>query len=319
MKLLILFPKYYYERKMSSVRAQVASYLATRHGAHLSGVGWRDYDERQSLQENIRRICPHADAILWYKPDGNTKERVPAIIAPRRREIPAVCIYNEAWWPDQRAWKECKQVGTDLVVYHHMNDSGQFGDLPRVHVPHCAPSRLADYARPFADREIDVLVTGAMSERIYPVRTRIARLIQTSQISGRVRRHPGYRLADLAACYSQYEDYGRELGNAKVVVCCGSRYLYGLAKYAEAAMAGAAIVGELTPDFESTLNPHIHAVHNTMSDERLVGIIREAIGDRHSGTHLQAAALQHHALASYCDRVAGLIGGFAIGRASRSA
>lgn len=318
LKLLILFPKALYDTKMSFGRRHVIEELLRRSvagsiDAVLSGVGWPNYSPSASLAENINWLMPDCQAILWHKPLGNPSTKSDPLIQPRERaSIPAICIYNEAWWPDGKAATECRESGTSLVIHHHLSDRGQFGSVPAVWIPHCADERLfGPRARHWVERDIPILVTGSLNSDTYPLRCRVARLINSRAIPGFVLDHPGYRLQGITRCEQQSRAYADFLGRSKIVVCCSSKYRYGLAKYVEAAMAGAAVAGDMPPDFEKTIWPHCLKLDCSDTDEQLIEKLSSAIADDSflglDALAGQTAANTHHSLAGYVNRLTGEI------------
>ena len=318
MRFLILFPKYYWSHKMSGGRRDVVRWLLDSTRSTLSGPGWTNWGESATLEQNISRIMPDAEAILWYKPLGNERNGVPPVIESHRHSIPTVEVFNEAWWPERRAYNECMQAGTDLVIHHHLSDAKQFAGIPAVHIPHCANQHVfTRHAREWEDRDISLLVVGALDKEIYPLRTRVAEMIKSGAFPGAwVRKHPGYRLPDLEACDWQQDDYARELGRAKLVLCCASKYNYGLAKTVEAAQAGACVIGDVPPDFEFTLGPHMMSLDNAWSDNDLRRAINAYIKSNpwpfaNGG---QDVAVRHHGIDVYCHRLISAVEGFIAAR-----
>lgn len=313
MKLLILFPRRYWETKMSSGRRDVISRLLATTDSVLSGQGWPDWFESHTLRENLARLAPDADAILWYKPLGNWREGVLSIARPQERDIPAVEIFNEAFWPGRRAYNECQAAGTDLVIHHHLADSKQFTGLPAIHIPHCAdPDIFAANAKDWGERTTELLVIGTLNRDVYPLRTRVAELIASWRLRGEVRAHPGYRLTDADECRRQQINYARDLGNAKYVVCCSSKYGFGLAKFVEAAQAGACVIGDIPPDFRDTIGRAMVEIQSAWDDDRLVEVIKAAV--KHDlwfrASEGQDIAVGRHGITGYCERLLGAIQGY---------
>ncbi|MEX0717774.1 MAG: glycosyltransferase [Planctomycetaceae bacterium] len=315
LKLLVLFPRLLWDRKMSPVRRHAVAALARRTDVEvvLSGPGWPDYDAARTLRQNMARILPEADAILWYKPLGSPE--VPALVAPADRDVPAVCAYNECYWPDRRALRECQASRTDLAVCHHRNDMARFEPVsgedraPRtVWIPHAADEMFARAVRRWEERDIACLLTGAVDPDVYPLRTRLARLIAAGRLQGaEVLPHPGYRLDSPAACEAQERRYAEMLGRTKLVLTTGSRYGYGLAKYPEAALAGAGLAGDVPPDFAETLGPHMVRLSLEDSDQELCAKVREALADdeqlRGLAARGQLAAAEAHSMELYAERL----------------
>jgi len=250
-RVLCLFPHFYWTRKMSPVRRHSIRAIARRDDVKLvlSGPGWPDYDVSQPVRDNLRRLMPDAEVVLWYKPLGT--DEVPALIRPRELGVPACLRFNEAWWPWRRAMKEVIASGTELVICHHANDVRRFrpfrGWRPLVrHIPHCVErSIFAPAAQPQPQRPIPVVLTGNVHKRTYPLRYRLERLIRSGQVPGEVRPHPSYEMGTEAEAAAQVQAYADHLGRAKIAVVDSSRYRYPLSKYTEAALAGALVLGDM--------------------------------------------------------------------------
>src|SRR3990167_2877550 len=290
MNLLILFPRYLYECKMSIVRRSVIRELLKRPGTHLSGQGWPDYRLGNTLQENIDRLMPECRVVFAYKPLGG--KDFPALGECRKVRQPLILAYNEMW---DVAWttQEIVESGCKLAICHHENDVPKYRHVAGcrfAHIPHCAdPELFSANARPWAERDIDFLLTGVLSPQIYPLRERFANLIRTKKIPGVIHCHPGYRLASLAACDRQAVEYAKLLGRAKVSLCCTSRYRYALAKIVESAMAGCCVVSD-EPEQES-FSRLVFRVDSHAPDDSLVESLQRALaaGEEASATYRSAA------------------------------
>ena len=320
--LLILLPKYYYECKMSMVRRRVvdAQLRRTDINAVLSGQGWGPgelaaaYSSGLSLRENIQRIMPQADAVFWYKPQGGQKDNVPPLIQPQERgDVKAIVSYNEAWWPEQRALQECWDTNTDLIVHHHANDAEQFQDrsgghkvMWTCHIPHCADESLfGPWRKRWADRAIDVVLTGVDSPEIYPLRHRLMRLARSWQgLNVASRPHPGYRLRSLADCREQERDYARTLGNSKVALVTPSKYNYLLAKYQEAMAAGCALAGGVPDDADFKQRRCMYTISADDSDAEIERAVRHLVANGEPLSRRSMAAYwAYYTVDHYCDRL----------------
>ncbi len=336
MKLLILFPYQMYTQKVSPVRRWHIDELSRRDDVEclLTGQGWPDYRDDVSLSANIEKLMPDADAILWYKPDGHQKSCIPPLIDSWHRpkadsspgNIPSIAIYNEAWWPDRRAWNECWQTMTDLIIAHHQKDLKQFHRHPKcqtpgdsynpkvVHIPHATPVDLfAKYALPWNERDIACTVTGTIGKEFYPLRTRFAHLIASGKLPGLIRSHRGYTLPTLQRCREQEIEYAKWLGRTKIALVCSSCYGYGLAKYVEAAAAGCLVAGDVPIDYEETLGMCMLRIDPKHSDDRLVGQIEGALADDRltnlAGQRCRRAVVEHHSMTDYVDKLLDAIRG----------
>eukprot|EP00913_Durusdinium_trenchii_P013432 g12613.t1 len=185
---------------------------------------------------------------------------------------------------------------------------------PRVAwIPHAASELFLHASRPWNARDINCLLVGNLDAAVYPLRARLARLIASGAISGTVRPHPGYRLETLQACEAQEQDYANALGRAKIVLVDSSLYNYGLAKYPEAALAGACLAGDAPPDFDESLNRCLLTLAPEDSDAQLVDTIRRALADdkslcRQAAIGQQAAAADH-GMPLYAERLLAAIRG----------
>lgn len=285
LKVLCLYPHFLWTRKMSPVRRHSIDAIGRRSDVDLvlSGPGWPDYDVSAPVQDNLDRLLPGADLVLWYKPLGD--ENAPALIDPQSLSVPACLRFNEAWWPRRRAMKEVIESGTQLVICHHANDVRRFRRYQNVepvviHIPHCAErSIFARAALPQNERSIPVLLTGKIHKRTYPLRHRFAGLIRSGCVPGEVREHPSYELDSEDAVLKQVQAYAGQLGRAKIVVVDSSRYRYPLSKYTEAAMAGALVVGDMPESPPPGFSDFVVPVNPRSSNTRIVRLLMDWLND----------------------------------------
>lgn len=255
LNLLVLFPRKLWETKMSPVRRHAFRAIGSRRdvNAFLTGPGWTMWDNSLPAIANVERIMPDANACLAYKPHGS--KEVPPIMHYRDLSGKMLTIetFNETWRHlGDKASDEVIDNETGLVICHHENGMPQFDKATAkigthvVHIPHCAEASVFGQAsKPWADREIDVLLTGVYSPSIYPFRAMVRRLVREGKLPGkcRIRKHPGYRKPDQNACEREVLSYAADLGNAKIAIGCPSIYKYPLARYVESMMAGCLVVG----------------------------------------------------------------------------
>jgi hypothetical protein len=297
---------------MSMVRRYAMERLLERRdvAAKITGQSWPDYDNSKPLRDNLQRIYPDAQAIFWYKPVGDDPVK---LIEPANRQIPACASYNECWWDGWLALRECQDTHTELVVCHHQNDIARIttgpGWIPKVvHIAHAGYEKVfAKNALPWEQRDIPALLTGAISDDTYPLRAKFRRLIASGKIPGTIRQHPSYLLGSLESCNRQADDYARQLGRSKAVYLCASKYQYGLAKYAESAMAGACLIGDIPPDYATTIGPSMVQVTADMADNQIAQIVNKHLGDdvnlRARADGCRLAAMSHHTLDQYLDQL----------------
>ena len=302
MRILYLCRRYYWDHKMSrGARFHAPKAVSRQPGIDMrfSGEGWPNWDAGQSCTENFARWGWRPDWIWAYKPEDHIGV---AQSLPRK-----VVTYNEAWWPDNRALAEVRAMRADLVICHHENDLHQFPGFDAVHIPHGAEADVF-YTPSDCIRPTDCLVSGVISDEIYPVRGRLKQLVEQGKLSGTIRKHPGYRLQGEDKCEHQAREYARELGTAKIALCCTSRYKYALAKLFEAAMAGCAVASDMPDDsvFGDSLGRHIIQIDDQWTDSQIVECLQSYLDDpdglQQRAVAGQAVALQHYTMDRYAEK-----------------
>ncbi len=309
MRILYLCRRYYWDHKMSrGARFHAPKAVARQPGVEMrfSGEGWPEWDATQSCTENFARWSWRPDWLWCYKPEDH--------IGVAQSLPLKVVTYNEAWWPDRKALAEVRAMRADLVVCHHENDLPQFAEHAGevVHVPHGAEAEIfyvpADVIRP-----VDCLVSGVISDEIYPVRGRLKKLVETGKLSGQIRKHPGYRLQGEDKCEHQCREYALALGTAKIALCCTSRYKYALAKLFEAALAGCAVATDMPDDsvFVESLGRHVIEIDERWTDSQIVGCLQSHLADpdalRDQAAAGQAVALEHFTMDRYAEKLLGAL------------
>ena len=257
MKILYLVPKDLYDIKMSRVRFDQYEYLAKHPQirAHMSGPGWDDWNSNLSTLDNVDRIGVknegEPDIVIAYKV-GDLKGA----------KYKTVTQFNEAddyCKVDEYIRENCFNV----VVFHHENDMAKYLHwdhlkVERFHIPHCANTEVfRDWG---LEKEIDILVYGAMSPRIYPFRLRLAELAR-KHFSKRgykieILGYPGYNLPQAKGTCIR-GDLSIKINRSKVVFGCSSIYKYALGRYSEVACSKSLMVAD-TPEeriefFEDTI------------------------------------------------------------------
>lgn len=268
MNILYLFPRALYESKMSPGRRWYGSAVAKQPGVTLEvwGDGWDGYDSTATVQANLERSGRRWDALWLYKAEG-----LPGIAdCP----VPKFLTFNECWpHVPGLALAEVRACGANLVVHHHASDGHCFSgfDGRVVHIPHGAPADIFDTDRPHAQRSTVCLSSGVASPEIYPLRAKLAALVAEGAVPGRIRRHPGYRLPSIEACDRQALAYAADLQDARVSLCCSSRYRYLLAKITESMLAGCLVVTDAPDDpvYRDLLAPHVVEVSANCSTVQL--------------------------------------------------
>lgn len=257
LNILYYFPRDLYERKMSLGRVLYGNAVAEHPGVDLKiwGPGWDGFDSQQTLGENVRRHF--ADLwqpnVLWsYKLAGH----LPGIGSLKVDR--SVLCFNEAWDSD-KTWPDIDAARATHVVFHHETDFNlwktrlQSRSITPVKILHCVdPNYFRPVERPetIGFRNVPTLVTGVLAREIYPLRCKFADEVRKTNIPGRVRSHPGYRLESLKDCTRQYLQYTNDLAHARISLCCTSKHRYPLAKLVESMAAGCLVITDYPNDVE---------------------------------------------------------------------
>jgi glycosyltransferase involved in cell wall biosynthesis len=244
LKVVWLCDRRYHETKMSRCRFEYARAIQRHPDVEclFTGPGIMGYDDGLSVSENLKRLQFAPEIVLAYKP----------LDMVQFRELKAIktIAFNECYWSNDQAAKEAMQAGVDFVICHHRCDLPRFHkfNLDVIHIPHAVNPTVFTAGDKASERQIPLLVTGELSEDIYPLRTRVANLVRCKMLPGKVRRHPGYKLGSVLECEQQYANYAEALRSAKIVFVCGSKYKLPLAKYFEAFASGSLVMGDLPDD-----------------------------------------------------------------------
>jgi len=283
LKILALFPKAYWEKKHSPVRRHAIQAIQQHPKINcvVSGQEWGNYNLGDTLTDNLKRLMPNGCDIVWmYKPNGGGRPERPPQVPPfldwKSVDALKVISLNEFWWDVETRKSEVD--GFDLAIAHHENDLPRLNELgiPAVHIPHSANTAVFYRDKPTNDRRIDCLITGTIDENHYPLRCRLRRLIVLDRLPGELREHPGYFQPSLSANNMQVANYADHLGNAKISLCCSSKWHYALGKIVESMLAGCLVVSDMPDDklFQRTLGKYIVEIDSQMSDEQIVDVVK---------------------------------------------
>jgi len=104
-----------FETKMSRVRFHGIKALEKEANLKWSGIGWSNYDNAKTVQENIEIIYPHKlpDIVIAYKP-LEMKEF--------SKIIPLKCMRYNEMYDINLTFNEIMQCKPNIVICHHHND-----------------------------------------------------------------------------------------------------------------------------------------------------------------------------------------------------
>lgn len=330
LNLMVSFPKRLWEVKMSPARRHVirAFQRCIEINCHLTGPGWGDWQNDKPVRHNIERLMPEPEcnALLWYKPLGLEHKAAPVapLVEPHDAGVLTIETYNEAWWPDNLASRDVIANGTQLVICHHAGDMPQF-DLAVAkagctvkHIPHCAEETVfAEGAKPHKQRDIDLLLTGAINDSTYPLRHKWSRIIHGGHVPGQTKAapHPGYWMRDVRHCDETVDIYAGFLKRSRIHLVCGSVYRYPLAKYVESAMAGCLVIGDMPLEAPPEYDKMMVAVPHNASENELIDVLRYWVDEKQReevecrAMAAQAIALEHYTCQHYATAFTAAIHG----------
>lgn len=264
MNILYLVKKNTYLTKMSRVRFHGMEALKEIANVHFSGIGWDDYNNNKTVQENIDAMGKKFDIVIAYKP-LDLKEF-------KNVNIPKCIRYNEMY-NIQWTLREIKESGAQLVICHHLNDCLQYRsfkikNVKFVYVGHCAKQSL--FKNYNLDMKYDILIAGFISPH-YPLRNRFIKLLPKLREKFKVHRHPhpGYDLKD-ASTDRYLLEMACAINKSRITLTDTGlpRSRYG--KYIEIPMCEtSALCGDL-PDDNADDYGFVIEVNNNMSDQQII-------------------------------------------------
>lgn len=276
MKVLYLFARQYFENKMSPGRVLYAEALGRQPGVDVRfwGEGWDGFDTSLPLSENLRNLNWDPTHLWLYKAQAYREVA--------KVKLPRLVVFNEAF-DDEQTSLELRAAAATHVIFHHEGDFiGWRNRVPRAfHLPHGGVP-YSTQSPSMSERTYDCMVTGRLTPSIYPLRCKLARLVQRGKLPGVVRTHPGYLLRDQSSVQEQYASYRDDLRQARLGLGCSSVYRYNLARFAELALAGTVIVSDMPHDgvFRQRLAPWSILIPDGASSWRIIDLIQDALRDQ---------------------------------------
>lgn len=242
MEILFLCDSVFHQRKVPRTRFYAVEAIGRLIDVHCSGVGFDDWDDSSPINENLNVIYGGnwPDAILIYKPEQyhGWEHALP----------PVVTTFNDAWETETRL-NDIRLPRCKLVIMHHANEVAEWEkrcpEVTFVNIPY--PVNPDVFYANETEKQIDVLLTGAIDAKIYPLRHRFREMIKIGAFEpfhATVRNHSGYRLDNP---HAEAIAYSGALRSAKVILVDTSCYGYAAEKYHEVPACGSVLCGNL-PD-----------------------------------------------------------------------
>ncbi len=249
MRILFLCSDTYRKRKVPRTRFDAVDAMSKTIDVIHGGCGVLGWHDSNTIYNNLIHNTGRGgwpDAILVYKPEDYHGWDDPCL-------PPVVTTFNDAWATEQRT-KDIRLPRAKLVIMHHANEVEAWRtrcpDVRFVHIPYgINPEIFKDYG---LEKDIDILLTGAIDNDIYPLRAQFRRLIQDGAFApyhAVMRPHPGYRID---SPHDEAVDYARMLNRAKICLADTSKYGYVPEKFMEIAACRSVVCSNM-PEMPSHL------------------------------------------------------------------
>ena len=247
---------------MSRVRFHAIKELSKLVYVKYWGVGYDNYDNTKTVQENIDTLEYKYDIVIAYKPLE--------MLDFKNVNIPKCIRYNEMFDIDFTK-NEIIESGANIVIAHHENEMKYYESMQNIefhYLPHCAKNDI--FKNNNVEKSIDLLLVGSVWDR-YPLRIRFLKIINKLKDKYKVDqfKHPGYELTD-ADNDEHLKDFVREINKAKIVLSCSGKYKSRYGKYVEVPMCGAALAADIPDSEQESLKKFIIEIDLSMSDDEII-------------------------------------------------
>ena len=275
MKILFLCDRSMYEVKHSRCRYHQWEAIERLNSGIWWGPGWDGYDTNLTIQENIDKAqYDNIDLIVTYQPLNFGEMSLKNI---KDISIPLCLNYNETWSWDLTI-KEIDESGTELVIFHHLDDL--YGPMSKyknhyknssvkcVHIPHSAEKTIF---KPMGlPKKYDVLVIGSMGNN-YPFRTRLKSLLHklNPKYKFAVHTHGGHRIPN---AYNNHvaHTFAKVINESKICVTCSGNPRSRFTKYIEVPMCGTALAADMPRGHEDEFKNFLINIDMSMSDDEIL-------------------------------------------------
>ncbi len=269
MKLLYLCSKLYWNQKVPRTRFYAVEAIGRLIDVHNSGIGFGDWDDSLRINENLDAIygSDWPNAILVYKPEQYHGWGFPLPLT--------ITTFNDAWETSTRL-NDIRLPRCKLVIMHHANEMTEWQQR-------CSEVRFVNISYPInpemfyakdVEKQIDILLTGAIDSKIYPLRHRFREMIKAGAFKpfhAVVRNHSGYRIDDP---HAEAIAYASALRSAKICLADTSCYGYAAEKYHEIPACGSVLCGNLPDERQSEFSKFMIVIDPDWNADRIVREIR---------------------------------------------
>ena len=296
-KILYLCNKKSHDTKMSRVRFHGMRAIGKLTELTWSGLGWSNYDDSKTVQENIDIIYgeEQPDIVVAFKP---------LELKEFSKAKPLKCIRYNEMFDVEWTKKEIDESGAQLVICHHLNDMEQYEELYKdtdikfVNIPHCAEKMIyKDYGM---QKQCDILLAGAVYTKSilgdhYPLRIRMARDIlpkMSEKYTCAILQHPGGLLNDAVSDRNSFE-YAQALNSAKICVTCSGQPKSRFGKYIEIPMCASAIAADIPGEEQLLFKDFVIDINMDMSDDEIISKLSYYIDNEEERLKLVEKGLQY--------------------------
>eukprot|EP00727_Mastigamoeba_balamuthi_P000006 m51a1_g10001 hypothetical protein (437) ;mRNA; r:76748-78238 len=194
---------------------------------------------------------------------------------------------------------ECPPLNADVMFFAYANHMAYYPHLAPgrllVHQPLVAHAKMLANSDPASERQIDVLLVGAIGKQWYELRPKYHRLIKRGLMPGKAKwyKHPPYYLPETGSAPSLADAEARKfvelLEDAKIVLTDSSKRKYAVRKYMEIAAAGALIIGDIPGEREEEFRRFVVELQPNSTDDEIVSTVRWWL--EHKEERLRRAAI----------------------------
>lgn len=288
---VLFYTNYHKTYNVFMDRFFVHQYLAAKQHPHIEatfwGVGFKLYNDAATVEQNLvqRFGSIYFDVLYVFG------------IVPNH-EIVAVSSQTAVMLREHECWDQrCAPFITgnnvsiglfpyaqEIIDYANISNRRVFAHSPHAaHVPYFY--NASETVATQAARSVSVLLAGARTPEVYPLRHRFSGLLDQFNNS-LLYKHPGYEIHATGAPAPDepyFEEahpieheaikYGRLLQSSKICVMDASVYGYALQKYAQAALAGCLIVGDIPRERAAQWRQFVVEVSVDDTDDHIVKTI----------------------------------------------
>ncbi len=292
--------------------------LSRRPGVTLFGPGLPGYRSGMTLAEAVKFACGDEWPDVVVHGCDPRASGIPLVTGLANAPVPTAIELLDSWaFPDDQV----RFVREQRFAMGLMQEAGHHLDYYRQRCPGVefvwAPnavntSLFRDHG---LDKEYDVIVYGNLDPGVYPLRARLARLLQRQQ-EFRVQTipHPGYYPAPerMPATVSG-EGLSRAINRSWLALATCSVYRCLLTKYLEIAASQALVIGDLPESARDTFGDDYLSLSFGDDDEEVLRKIRHTLSDKPALTartrRVADRVARHFSTDAFAIRVLEALGG----------